>query len=90
MTAAEALKLTQEESPELLNKTYASLMEAITVAATAKSKSITIPAPKELSQRGRKKLYATLRKEGFRVSETTLPDSKIEPNRLITTITWAA
>ena len=90
MTASEALQLTEKEPVELLNKTYASLMEAIVVAATGRSKSITIPTPKELSQRSRKKLYARLRKEGFRVEEKTLPDSKIEPKRLITTITWAA
>ena len=90
MNAKDAAALVTSGSADVYEKTYEELMDAITFAARSGSASIKISALKTLSPSLCEKLYTRLRGDGYKVTESTLPDSKIEPNRLIVTITWAA
>lgn len=91
MLAASAVKLAQKDTfAKRLKATHKSVLNAIKISAQYGGFSITIPAEKAWTPAERQQLYALLKKDGYRVEEKTLPDSKIEPNRLITTITWAA
>lgn len=91
MLAASAFKLSQQDTfAKRLKATHKSVLNAIKIAAKNRSVSITIPAEKAWTPAERQQLYDLLKKDGYSVAERILPDSKIEPNRLITTITWAA
>lgn len=90
MLASSALRISQQDTfAKRLKTTHKTLLAAIKHAAKGGSVAITIPGEKEWSKAERQQLYTLLQKDGYSVEEKTLPDSKIEPDRLIVTIAWS-
>lgn len=91
MTAEEA-RTTAEAAPSpeeaAVKKDMVRLNAAITLIATQGRKEMTFPALKEVLPGHTDRVIAALTAQGFRVTQTTLPNSKVQKDRPVLHIAW--